>query len=387
MKSIQLKFVFALFLTGILVWTGCKKKDEKPTAVGPSVTISNVTSAPSGTRNGDTLKVDLGATVTFTVSVSKGNTSEDKVLKQFKATKELIGVGALPNLKDTTYTESAKKENLTYTLNDVVSATTSGTYKYVFTISDYNGKTATKTFFVKSGTPCSIGVSVTSVASDSLTVTVAGSGLTSGGYEYSFDGGTTWSSTATYTYTSTGKKTILVRQAGTPTCASSTTFNVTGKKLRTNTGVNLGAETATPPSLYDADANVTYSYSTIIDTNRAKVDFACHTGGTSNTNLWAPAASGTFMYSGWSSTDRMNTKFFGSITYTQYTNATTNADILSLVSGSPTNKSPNLAANTGFAFSTVDASGNVVANGIVWITNFTPGPSGTVTFDVKIYTK
>jgi len=386
MKSIQLKSILALFLTGILVWTGCKKKeDTKPTAVGPSITSLTAVSTPAGTTSGDTLKVNLGASITFTIKVAKGNTSEDKVLKQFKVTKELIGVGLLPDLKDTTYTEAAKKENVEYTLNDAVSATTSGTYKYVVTISDYNGKTASKTYFVKSGTPCGISVSV-SVASDSLTVTAIGSGLTSGGYEYSFDGGTTWSSTATYTYTSTGSKTIQVRSAGTPTCASSTTFNVTGKKLRENTGINMGAETATPPSLYDADGNMTYSYSSISAANRAKVDFVCHTGGSSSTHLWAPAASGTFSFSGWSTTERMNTKFYGSITNTQYTNAMTNADINSLASGSSTNKSPALAANTGFAFETVNASGNVVARGIVFVTAFTPGSNGTVTFKVKMFT-
>jgi len=386
MKSIQLKSILALFLTGILVWTGCGKKDEKPNPVGPSITSFTATSTPAGTTSGDTLKVNLGASITFNIKVAKGNTSEDKVLKQFKVTKELIGVGSLGNLKDTTYTEAAKKENVEYNLNDAVSATTSGTYKYVVTISDYNGKTASKTYFVKSGTPCGISVSVTSVASDSLTVTVAGSGLTSGGYEYSFDGGTTWSSTATYTYTSTGSKTIQVRQAGTPTCASSATFNVTGKKLRQNTGINMGAETATPPSLYDADGNMTYSYSSIAAADRAKVDFACHTGGSSSTYLWAPAATGSFSFSGWSTTERMNTKFYGSITNTQYTNAMTNADINSLASGASTDKSPALAANSGFVFETVNASGNVVARGIVWVTAFTAGSNGTVTFNVKMFT-
>jgi hypothetical protein len=388
MKSIQLKSILALFLTGILVWTGCKKKDEKPTAVGPSITSLTATSTPSGTTSGDTLKVNLGASITFNVKVAKGNTSEDKVLKQFKVTKELVGVGALPNLKDTTYTEAAKKENVEYTLNDAVSATTSGTYKYVFTISDYNGKTASKTYFVKSGTPCGISVSVTSVASDSLTVTAAGSGLTSGGYEYSFDGGTTWSSTATYTYTSTGSKTIQVRQAGTPSCASSTTFNVTGKKLRENTGINMGAESSSKPSCYDADGNHTYSISTIAAADRVKVDFLCHTSGV-NTYLWAPATSSaifTGYLSSWSSSERMNTKFYGTITQAQYDNAVTNADINGFTTGSSTDKSPNLAANSGFAFETVNASGNVVARGIVWVTAFTAGASGEVTFKVKMFT-
>jgi hypothetical protein len=386
MKSIQLKTILALFITGVLVWTGCGKKEEKPNPVGPTVNITNVSSTPSGTKTGDTLKVDLGAAIVFAVSVSKGNTSEDKVLKQFKVSKELIGVGSLGFIKDTTYAENLKKENISYTLNDAVSSTTSGTYKYVFTISDYAGRTSSKTFFVKSGTPCNIAVAVTSVAADSLTVTAAGSGLTSGGYEYSFDSGTTWSATATYTYATTGNKTILVRQAGTPTCANSVTFNVKGKKLRENTSITLGAETSTSPSLYDADGNMTYSYSAIAAADRAKVDFVCHTGGTPNTNLWAPAANGTFTFSSWSSTERMNTKFYGAITNTQYTNAMTNADINGLASGSSTNKSPNLGSGTGFAFETVNASGNVVARGIVWVTAFTSGSNGTVTFNVKMFT-
>jgi hypothetical protein len=82
----------------------------------------------------------------------------------------------------------------------------------------------------------------------------------------------------------------------------------------------------------------------------------------------------------------MNTKFYGSITQAQYDNAVTNADINTLASGSSTNKSPALAANTGFAFETVNASGNVVARGIVWVTAFTAGSNGTVTFNVKMFT-
>lgn len=387
MKSIQLKSILALFLTGILIWTGCKKKDDdKPTAVGPSISNFSATASPSGTLNGDTLSVNLGATVTFKLSVGKGNTSEDKVLKQFTAIKELVGVGTIGDpLEDTTYAESVKKENESYTLTDVIPTTTSGTYKYTFTISDYNGKTASKVFYVKAGTPCGIGVSVTSVAADSLTVTVQGSGLTSGGYEYSFDGGTTWSSTPTYTYNSTGTKTIQVRQAGTPTCASSTTFNVTGKKLRENTGITLGAQNnLTDPSLYDVEGNQRYSYSTINDADKPKVDFACHTDNVGATHIWAPSATGGFSFSGW--TERRATKFYGTVTQAQYDSATTNADIKGFTTGSSTDKSPALAANTGFAFETVDGSGNVVARGIVWVTGFTSGTNGKVTFKVKLFT-
>ncbi|MDW8302635.1 MAG: hypothetical protein RML38_09205, partial [Bacteroidia bacterium] len=214
MKSISLKVVLALFITGILVWTGCKKDDDQPKAVGPSLSNFSVTSTPTGTlsANGDTLKTNVGASLTFKIRASKGNTSEDKYLKQFKVTAELIGGTGSNTVKDTTYTESAKKENVDFTISYTLPAN-SGTYRFVFTISDYNNKTATKTFFVKAGVPCGIGVSVTSIASDSLTVTVAGSGLTSGTYEFSFDGGTTWTTSTTHSYGTVGTKTILVRSA------------------------------------------------------------------------------------------------------------------------------------------------------------------------------
>lgn len=385
MKSYSLKTMLALFVTGMLILSSCgKKEDTKPTPVGPNISGFTATATPSGTTSGDTLKVNLGATISFGLTVGKGNTSEDKNLKQFKVTKDLVGVGSLGSLKDTTYTEAAAKQNVTYALSDVVSATTSGVYKYVFTISDYNSKTSTKTYYVKSGTPCTIGVAVTSVAADSLTVTVAGSGLTSGTYEYSFDGGTTWASTTTYMFTTVGSKNIQVRQAGTPTCASNTTFMVKGKKVRTNSSIVLGAETASSPSLYDADANMTYSYSAT--TAQPTADFAMHTGGTSSTKFHAPSVSGTFSYSGWTAAQRLATKFYGSITQTQYNAVTTNADLTGLVTGGSTTASPALATNSGFAFETVNSSGTVIARGVVWVTAFTSGANGSATFNVKLYT-
>lgn len=391
MKSIQLKAILALFLTGILVWTGCGKKDEKPNPVGPSISNFSATSTPSGTlsTNGDTLKVNLGASITFSLKVSKGNTSEDKVLKQFKVTKELIGVGPLPNLKDTTYAQNLNKDNITYTINDAVSSTTSGTYKYVFSISDYNNKTATKVFWVKAGAPCGIGVSVTSVASDSLTVTVAGSGLTTGSYEYSFDNGGTWSSTATHTYNTTGNKTILVRNSANTACASSTTFNVTGKKLREKIGVLLGGNTSSEPSLYDVEGEQRYSY-TAVNTGsetsaQSLIDFVLFSG----TNFVAPSHSisgENYSYSNWPSTNRNATKFYGSINQSTYDGATTNANLLSLISGSSTTKSPTLSVNNGFAFESVNSSGTVVSRGLVLVTNISgSGSSIQITFKVKRY--
>lgn len=138
MKSIKLNLVLLAILATIFV--GCSK-DEEEKLLNPTISFA---SDGTGFYVADA-EVDSNAQVKVKIIAQKGKDGAN--LKQFKATKTVTG--ATETLLDSTLTSASNETfNYTYTGNIVTSPTT-----LTFTITDKDGKTATKTikFTIKAG--------------------------------------------------------------------------------------------------------------------------------------------------------------------------------------------------------------------------------------------
>jgi hypothetical protein len=129
-KSIKLSSV--LFAVLATIFVGCKKDDDNPTALNPTISFVN---EGAGYYTADAV-VDSGAIVKVKIIAQKG--SEGAKLKQFKLVKKVTG--ANETVVDSTLSSASEATfNYTFSGSIVTSPTT-----LEFTITDKDGKSATK---------------------------------------------------------------------------------------------------------------------------------------------------------------------------------------------------------------------------------------------------
>jgi len=138
-KSIKLSSV--LFAVLATIFVGCKKDDDNPTALNPTISFVN---EGAGYYTADA-EVDSGAIVKVKIIAQKG--PEGAKLKHFKLVKKVTG--ANETVVDSTLSSASDATfNYTFSGSIVTSPTT-----LEFTITDKDGKSATKSikFTIKAG--------------------------------------------------------------------------------------------------------------------------------------------------------------------------------------------------------------------------------------------
>lgn len=128
MKSLQFKTGLILMALFAVLFVGCNKEEEK--LLDPTISFEG----GAGLISADAT-VDSASTIRIKVIAQKGK--DGAKLKQFKVTKAVTG--ATQTITDSTLS-SASDETFNYTLQDIANVAAT----YTFTITDKDGKTATK---------------------------------------------------------------------------------------------------------------------------------------------------------------------------------------------------------------------------------------------------
>lgn len=371
-------FYFLIFILFILY--ACKKKSETPVSDAALRLEVKTQLFPSASLNADTLQAKLGSISVMEIIAYKGKPR----IKQIVVSRTSLNNNTKQTLKDTLYNTQDEmiKINVSSNMGNITNM-----WKYeIIVIDEANGITK-KQIHIRVGQACpTLSLSFQGyVNADSNRIKVQGAGLSSTAiYQYSYDNGVSWTYTNEYTYTTSGVKTVYVRDKSNPACVSSLTINVTGKKIFIHT-IQLGAEVNTVyPNFYDVESKNTHFYSTAA-TNQNIIDWVYRTYADKSYLFSSKSAADSNYYNMNTWTTRLNSKFFNPVNVSEYSNAVSSIEIKAAQRGTSKDVSPALDNQICIPFYTVDAGNLVKANGIVYIKEFQAGANGYATLEIKYY--
>ncbi|MCS7027905.1 MAG: hypothetical protein NZ519_04000 [Bacteroidia bacterium] len=371
--------IYSTWLILVLVlYCSCRKQPQTPSAhfkleVAPQI-------FPAASTLGDTLQAKIGAICIIDITVHKGKSP----IKQISVTRINLSTSTSQILKDTLYNTQNQvvKISISSNLGNI-----STFWRYEVIAKDESENFLKKIIHIRVGQNCPSLILnfVGFTSADSNRVKVQASGLPSGTiYQYSYDNGISWTYSNEFTFKTSGIKAIYARDKNNPACVASLVVNVTGKKIYTHT-IELGAQMNTVyPHFYDVETKTTHFYSTAFAYQNV-IDWVYHTYA-SSTYLFSPKSAADSNYYNMNTwTTRLQSKFFNPVWVGEYNNAISSVEIKAAQRGPQKDVSPALYYQICIPFIAVNASNIVKANGIAYIKEFEPGPSGHATIELKYY--